>query len=163
PNGFVGVGWSLTGFSVIQRASKRRGAPAYNAGDIYLLDGQELVPCASGSLSPSCTTGGSHSTKIESYQRHQFDPGSNTRTVWDRTGTASTYRALQSAQQTVCVPTCKSCTVCNTCSVSCGCDKFGNCTPCTVTDCTQCGSSVVTSCDACGSGAPICTVAQLGV
>src|SRR5215831_8718721 len=55
-NGFVGVGWSLSGFSFIERASPGHGAPGYGASDIYLLDGEELVPCAQGSTSPSCTT-----------------------------------------------------------------------------------------------------------
>src|SRR5690606_35533975 len=68
-NGWVGVGWRLEGVGVVERASPGTGAPKYNTGDIYLLDGEELVPCATGSVSPSCTTGGTHSTKVENYLR----------------------------------------------------------------------------------------------
>src|SRR5215831_5825903 len=53
-NGPVGVGWAVTGFSTIERASPGNGAPTYTSSDIFLLDGQPLVPCAPGSLSPSC-------------------------------------------------------------------------------------------------------------
>src|SRR5262245_12811146 len=46
-NGFVGVGWRLSGLSVIERASVRFGAPRYDdATDVFLLDGDELVSCA---------------------------------------------------------------------------------------------------------------------
>src|SRR5262249_13141795 len=64
-NGPFGVGWRLNGFSVIERASSPgRGTPRYKSSDIFLLDGEELVPCAAhklpngsaGSLSPSCST-----------------------------------------------------------------------------------------------------------
>ena len=71
-NGVVGVGWSLDGVGVIERASPGKGAPRYDEHDIFLLDGQELVACAPGSVSPSCTTGGTHSTKMESYERIAF-------------------------------------------------------------------------------------------
>ena len=57
-NGFAGVGWSVKGFSVIERASPGKGAPKYDAGDIYLLDGQELLPC-SADADPSTEVSGS--------------------------------------------------------------------------------------------------------
>ncbi|MET0552368.1 MAG: FG-GAP-like repeat-containing protein [Vicinamibacteria bacterium] len=86
-NGFAGVGWSVSGFSTVQRVNAGLGSPRFDANDVYLLDGQELYPCQVGSVSPSCTTGGTHSTKIESYQRIKFEPGPNTWTVWDKRGT----------------------------------------------------------------------------
>src|ERR1700730_14178136 len=52
-NGFVGVGWSRAWFSVIEA---KRGVSG--GVDSYSLDGQELWPCQTGSVSPSCTTGG---------------------------------------------------------------------------------------------------------
>src|SRR5215467_154676 len=52
--GAAGVGWSLTGFSSIERAGPGQGAPRYDALDVFLLDGQELVACAPGMVSPSC-------------------------------------------------------------------------------------------------------------
>ncbi|WAS90514.1 SpvB/TcaC N-terminal domain-containing protein [Nannocystis punicea] len=68
-NGESGVGWSLDGAGVVERASPGKGAPNYDATDIFLLDGKEMVACAPGSVSPSCTTGGTHSTKVENYER----------------------------------------------------------------------------------------------
>lgn len=68
-NGVVGQGWTLTGVTEVERAGAGKGAPKYDSSDIFLLDGQELVACAAGSASPSCTTGGTHSTKNESYLR----------------------------------------------------------------------------------------------
>jgi len=90
-NGFAGVGWSLSGFSTIERANAGRGTPRFDASDIYLLDGQELVACVSGSVSPSCTSGGTHSTKIESYLKIRFDSPSNTWTVWGKDGTRTIF------------------------------------------------------------------------
>jgi virulence plasmid B protein len=79
-NGFAGVGWSLSGFSVID-------APGVASPGPYLLDGQPLVACVAGSVSPSCTTAtpsmnGFYSTKVESYLRIKFDSTANTWTVW---------------------------------------------------------------------------------
>src|SRR5262245_19553304 len=93
-NGFVGVGWSLSGFSTIQRVSAGRGTPNFDSTDIYLLDGQELVACQSGMVSPSCTTGGTHATKIESYLRIQFNSGANLWYVWGKDGTKTTFQPL---------------------------------------------------------------------
>lgn len=66
-NGLAGVGWTLNGPSEIERAGTGKGAPRYDGSDGYLLDGEELVACAAGSVSPSCTSGGTHSTKNESF------------------------------------------------------------------------------------------------
>ncbi|HZS39020.1 MAG TPA: FG-GAP-like repeat-containing protein, partial [Polyangia bacterium] len=88
-DGFVGVGWTLKGVNVIQRASPGRGAPNYGGGDIFLLDGMELVPCAAGSVSPSCANGGTHATKIESYHRVAYD-GTSWR-VTRKDGTVEQY------------------------------------------------------------------------
>ncbi|WPB78998.1 RHS repeat-associated core domain-containing protein [Archangium violaceum] len=91
-NGPQGMGWSLTGFSTIERASAGRGTPRYDGGDVFLLDGQEMVPCASGSSSPSCLTGGTHATRIESYQRIRFD--GTTWTVTQKDGKRAVYSPL---------------------------------------------------------------------
>jgi len=93
-NGFVGVGWSLAGFSTIQRVSAGRGTPRFDATDLYTLDGQLLLPCAAGSTSPSCTTGGTHFTREESYLRISYAAGANQWSVWGKDGTKTTFSSL---------------------------------------------------------------------
>ncbi len=93
-NGFIGLGWELSGLSVIERASRGRGAPRHDANDIFLLDGQEFVPCVAGTTSPSCDTGGTHTTEIESYLRIKQDMVANTWEISSRDGTKTTYAAV---------------------------------------------------------------------
>jgi hypothetical protein len=83
-NGVVGVGWRLAGFSVVERTRNGRGTPRFDAGDVFVLDGQELLPCAAVPHSPGCAAGGTHATKQESYTRIRFD--GTTWTVWARSG-----------------------------------------------------------------------------
>jgi RHS repeat-associated protein len=90
-NGLAGVGWSLSGFGEIERVNAGGGAPAFESSDTYLLEGQMLVPCQSGSTSPSCTSGGTHSTKIESFLKIRLDAAANTWTVWGKDGTRTTF------------------------------------------------------------------------
>jgi RHS repeat-associated protein len=90
-NGWTGVGWSLEGVGTVERVGLGKGAPKYDATDIYLLDGEELVPCVSGSVSPSCTTGGTHSTKVENYLRIALS-GTGTGARWTVTMKDGTRR-----------------------------------------------------------------------
>ncbi|HEY3357994.1 MAG TPA: toxin TcdB middle/N-terminal domain-containing protein [Polyangia bacterium] len=100
-NGFVGVGWSLGGVSVIERQGPGGGTPNYDGNDTYRLDGNLLLPCAQAAGSPSCTTGGTHATRIESYARITFAGASNTWTVWQRDGRSTTFGpVLQTTQGT---------------------------------------------------------------
>jgi hypothetical protein len=51
------------------------------------------IPCTSDSTSPSCTSGGTHSTEIESYERIAFT-GSGAASRWtitDKRGTRRIY------------------------------------------------------------------------
>src|SRR5215207_2108881 len=83
-NGFAGVGWSLGGFSVIERTGPSgHGSRACNASDAYTLDGEPLVECT--------TLGGTHCTKAQSFRRIQFDAASARWFVWDKDGTKRTY------------------------------------------------------------------------
>lgn len=86
-NGWIGVGWRLAGFSTIERVNAGRGTPKFDGNDKYLLDGQELVPCGTGSVSPSCTSGGNFSTTIESYLKIVFNSSNNSWTVFGKDGT----------------------------------------------------------------------------
>lgn len=86
PNDFAGVGWSLTGFSTIERASPGRGSPRFSqtlGAESYLLDGQELIP--------STALGGTHATLRQNHQRiKQSSDGANWQII--RTdGTVLTY------------------------------------------------------------------------
>lgn len=90
-NGWLGVGWDLSGVSSIERASPGRGVPNYNNSDIFFLDGMELVLCTSNSISPSCTTAksafgssnGFYSTKIESFMRIHYNPNNPPTGIWN--------------------------------------------------------------------------------
>jgi RHS repeat-associated protein len=97
-NGLVGVGWELSGFSYIQRASPGKGAPNYDESDAFFLDGMELIPCKEGMQSPSCQHPASseyraYATKAESYRRIAFDPDDSGGWwyVWEKDGTKTTY------------------------------------------------------------------------
>ncbi|WP_322418027.1 SpvB/TcaC N-terminal domain-containing protein [Mesorhizobium huakuii] len=92
--GWLGYAWGLDGFDVIERATPGYGMPAYDANDIYLLDGQAMVACTAGMVSPSCATGGTHATENESYRRIAFNSSANQWTVTDRDGTVSTFRSV---------------------------------------------------------------------
>ncbi|WJI53525.1 FG-GAP-like repeat-containing protein [Mesorhizobium sp. C089B] len=92
--GWLGYAWGLEGFDVIERATPGYGMPAYDANDIYLLDGQAMVACAAGMVSPSCATGGTHATENESYRRIALNGTTNEWKVTDRDGTVSTFRSV---------------------------------------------------------------------
>ena len=96
----VGTGWSLKGFSAIERASARRGVPTYESGkDIFLLDGMEMLKCNSSAVtvggqsityadshvktnpSPGCAAGGDFTTLSETYFRIEYDQTANEFTV----------------------------------------------------------------------------------
>jgi RHS repeat-associated protein len=91
--GWVGTGWSLEGFSSIVRVSPKRGAPLFQSNDRWLLDGEELAPCTSGTGGASCKTGGMYTTRVESYRRIKYAESSNTWTVTARDGTIYTYKS----------------------------------------------------------------------
>ncbi|MER9684075.1 FG-GAP-like repeat-containing protein, partial [Mesorhizobium sp. M0184] len=92
--GWLGYAWGLGGFDVIERASPGYGMPAFDAGDIYLLDGQAMVACVAGMVSPSCSAGGTHATENESYRRIALNGTTNEWKVTDRDGTVSTFRSV---------------------------------------------------------------------
>jgi RHS repeat-associated protein len=104
-NGQVGVGWRLAGPSEVRRVSSPgKGAPRYDAADVYLLDGMELVRCERATVSPSCkhpppAMAGSafepYATRSETYQRVAFEPtpGGGRWHVWQKDGTRLLYTA----------------------------------------------------------------------
>ena len=102
-NSLAGVGWRLSGISSIERASVGQGSPRYDESDVFSLNGQPLIACTQQTAtdpqtqsptSPSCQTGGTHSTKIESYIRIKFDDTANTWTVWTKNGNREVFEPV---------------------------------------------------------------------
>ncbi|MFN0246994.1 MAG: FG-GAP-like repeat-containing protein [Kofleriaceae bacterium] len=91
-NGWVGVGMTLEGLSTIERVSPNLGAPTYTSADTYQLDGEPMIACAAGSTSPSCMTGGTHTTKHERYVR--IVKSGTSWTVTSPTGVIDRYTTL---------------------------------------------------------------------
>lgn len=89
--GFAGAGWSLGGFGTVERAGVGLGSPRYDATDVFVLGGMELLACPAPNPSPSCTAGGTHTTKAESYAKIRFESGSNTWAVWSKGGVKTVY------------------------------------------------------------------------
>ncbi|MBB5704250.1 hypothetical protein FHS76_004167 [Ochrobactrum daejeonense] len=94
--GWLGYGWGLNGLHVIERGSLGYGVPAFDSSDVYLLNGEQLVNCSAGVVSPSCATGGTHATEIESYNRIAFNSSANEWRVTERDGTVSLFKPVQS-------------------------------------------------------------------
>ncbi|MEM7777965.1 MAG: toxin TcdB middle/N-terminal domain-containing protein, partial [Pseudomonadota bacterium] len=98
--GILGIGWRLEGVSEILRTSRVRGTPAFDAPvltstETFRLDtDDELMRCETGATSPSCTIGGTHFTRVESYRRYTFDDTSNTWTITARDGTRYVYKSV---------------------------------------------------------------------
>jgi hypothetical protein len=101
-NGFPGVGWGLAGIGTIRATKNGRGVPAYTPSDVYLLGGVQLVPCAQATQSPSCTAGGTHARKEESYLRVKRvvdSHGTVTWSVWAKDGTRTDYSPVYSVPE----------------------------------------------------------------
>ncbi|WP_395541044.1 RHS repeat-associated core domain-containing protein [Neotabrizicola sp. sgz301269] len=108
----VAFGWSLNGFSTIERKSLGGGVPTYDDGqDVYVLDGQELMACTgNGATNPwtlkyplryltdrasaSCSAGGNLVNRVEDYNRIVFDAATNTFTVTRPSGVKLIYTSL---------------------------------------------------------------------
>jgi RHS repeat-associated protein len=88
-NGFVGVGWTLGGFSTIERNSPGRGAPRFSnswTADAYFLDGEELTP--------SNALGGNYSSLRQSYARITASADGQFWTVTQKNGLTQRYEPL---------------------------------------------------------------------
>ncbi|MCJ9754711.1 hypothetical protein MOV61_28685, partial [Neorhizobium sp. BETTINA12A] len=92
--GWLGYAWGVDGFDVIERATPGYGYPFFDGNDVYLLNGEELVRCATGMVAASCSAGGTHVTENENFKRVIFDATANTWTVTDRDGTVSLFKSV---------------------------------------------------------------------
>src|SRR5215212_7365363 len=98
PGGELGIGWNISGLSVIEAASTGRGVPKFDGTDSYLRDGWEIISCTSSMTSPSCTSGGTHVMRVETYERLKYDSSANTWEVTEKDGTKLLYKALGDGQ-----------------------------------------------------------------
>jgi RHS repeat-associated protein len=92
----LGVGWSVSGGSHVERQSATGGVPMFTPGDRFSLDGNTLLTCAEAGSTPSCDAGGTHSARFETYERIQ-QVGSGSTGTWvvtARDGKTSTYRPV---------------------------------------------------------------------
>lgn len=94
----LGVGWTLSGGGLIERKSSRGGLPKFDATDKFELDGNGLLDCVvDGGVTretPSCSAGGTHTARYETYERIKKVAADNSWHVTARDGTVSTYRPL---------------------------------------------------------------------
>lgn len=95
----LGVGWTMSGGGSIERRSARGGLPRFDATDAFELDGNTLIDCVVEGVTrqtPSCSAGGTHTGRYETYERIKRDLTLNSWEITARDGTVSTYRALAS-------------------------------------------------------------------
>jgi RHS repeat-associated protein len=79
----AGFGWTLKGMSFIERKAPRKGAPRYDATDVFMLDDDELIPCT--------TLGGTHCEKRQQFDRIHYENATDTWRVTETNGTVWTY------------------------------------------------------------------------
>lgn len=93
----LGIGWTLSGGGLIERKSSRGGLPKFDATDGFELDGNGLMDCVIDGVTretPSCSAGGTHTARYESYERIKKIAADNSWQVTARDGTVSVYRPL---------------------------------------------------------------------
>ncbi|WP_429931685.1 polymorphic toxin-type HINT domain-containing protein [Agrobacterium vitis] len=95
--GWLGYGWGLEGVAVIERARPARGIPAYDANDVYMLNGEPLASCAStNNAGVSCQVGGNWVGETENYLRILYVSSSNTWEITARDGTKTVLASTAS-------------------------------------------------------------------
>jgi RHS repeat-associated protein len=95
----LGVGWTMSGGGLIQRKSSRGGLPRFDATDAFELDGNTLMDCVVEGVTrstPSCSAGGTHTGRYETYERIKRNSTLNSWEVTARDGVVSVYKALAS-------------------------------------------------------------------
>jgi hypothetical protein len=88
------MGWSLAGLRKIERFSARKGVPRYDVGDVFYLDGQELVPCTTANVSVSCAYGGTHFAKVENFERITYAATTNEWRIHQKNGNTIFLKSL---------------------------------------------------------------------
>ncbi|WP_226804195.1 RHS repeat-associated core domain-containing protein [Amylibacter sp. SFDW26] len=115
---FVGAGWSVAGFSSIERVSSRLGAPFYDrfdGRDIFVADGMELLKCDNSPIQVSgvdstawnyspdfiatgtpvgCAAGGDFVTLKDTYTKIVLDEATNAFIIYQKNGTQMRYASI---------------------------------------------------------------------
>ncbi len=95
----LGVGWTMSGGGLIERKSSRGGLPKFDTTDVFEFDGNTLMDCVVEGVTrqtPSCSAGGTHTARYETYERIKRNGTLNSWEITARDGTVSTYKALAS-------------------------------------------------------------------
>lgn len=93
-SGFAGAGWELSGFGVVERLGAAGLVPTYSGTDVFALDGNRLIPCASVPQSPSCAAGGNYAVTNETFVKILRNPVANTWTVVRKNGSYDVYAPI---------------------------------------------------------------------
>ncbi len=94
--GWLGYGWGFSGFDVIERASQGNGIPSYGLSpEKYQLNGEDLLACAAGTASASCTTGGNFTSLHEDFRRITYVSAPNQFVINEPDGTVRTFSGLK--------------------------------------------------------------------
>jgi RHS repeat-associated protein len=105
--GWLGYGWGLQGFDVIERTRQKGGVPSFdNTIDTFALNGEELIACAGMQIanetiatgdSASCKANGTHATLHENYLKITHKGGNGTGNTWVLTRKDGTQIVLAAA------------------------------------------------------------------
>lgn len=95
-NGYAGLGWQIGGFSTIDRAGTNKGMPRYDSSDIWLASGYEVMPCSLATdTAVSCSSGGTHFAKMESYNKFVYNEAASEWTVWSGNGVKTIFKPIK--------------------------------------------------------------------
>lgn len=87
--GWLGFGWGMDGFDIIEKVSAGYGVPAWDSTDIYMLNGEPVVPCSSQT---NCEAGSTHTTERESFLR--IVAANHEWTVTDKMGVVKAFKSV---------------------------------------------------------------------
>ncbi|MBX5242735.1 toxin TcdB middle/N-terminal domain-containing protein, partial [Rhizobium sp. NLR22b] len=87
--GWLGYGWGVDGFSVIERPGA--GVQSGSSENIFMLNGENLIFCTAASW---CPAGANFTTENESFLRIVYDNPTNSWTVTDRNGVVSKFMSV---------------------------------------------------------------------